>query len=164
MRAREGGVDPREFLVGEVQIAGAGILLDMIKICGLGDREHRRPAREKGQRYLAWRRIARGGDLGQHPPAGCMRAGKAAVSERAIRDNSNAVLLAPRNHRRFDRALEQMIEHLITGEMPFAGDRQNLVEVADVEIADTPAEDFALLAQLLERGDRLGQRVGTAPM
>src|SRR5271163_1299832 len=57
-----------------------------------------------------------------------------------------------------------MIEHLIAGETPFTGYRQNLVEVADVEIADAPAEDLAVAAQLFESRDRLGERMRAAPM
>src|SRR5271155_2354483 len=57
-----------------------------------------------------------------------------------------------------------MIEHLIAGETPIAGYRQNLVEVADVEVADAPAEDLAVSAQLFESRDRLGKRMRTSPM
>src|SRR5271154_509520 len=57
-----------------------------------------------------------------------------------------------------------MVEHLIAGETLFASYRQNLVEVADVEIADAPAEDLAVSAQLFESRDRLGERMRASPM
>ena len=48
------------------------------------------------------------------------------------------MLLAPWEHRVFDRAFLQVIEHLVAGDTALAGDRQHLFEVVGVEIADAP--------------------------
>ena len=58
-----------------------------------------------------------------------------------------------------DRAFLQMIEHLVAGDLALAGDRQHLVEIVGIEIADAPAADFAGADQLLERRDRFRQRI-----
>ena len=63
------------------------------------------------------------GDFLQHAPSGSARAGKSAcVTERAIGDHGDAVLFAPREHRLLDRALAQMIEHLVASRMALPGD------------------------------------------
>ena len=63
---------------------------------------------------------------------------KIIVAERRIGDHRYAVLLAPRQHRVFDGTLLQMIKHLIAGDAALARDLKHLVEIVDVEIADTP--------------------------
>jgi hypothetical protein len=55
----------------------------------------------------------------------------------------------------FDCALLQVVQHLIAGDPPLAGDRQGLVEILGIEIADAPRQYLAGLAKLFERGDRL---------
>ena len=65
------------------------------------------------------------------------------MAERRIGDHRDAVLLAPRDHRMLDRALLQMIEHLVAGDLALAGNLQHLVEIIGVEIADAPGADFA---------------------
>ena len=46
---------------------------------------------------------------------------KIVVAERRIGDDGDAVPLAPRDHRVLDRALLQMIEHLVAGDLALAG-------------------------------------------
>ena len=68
MAAREGGVDRRDLLCGQRQVAGPGVFLDMLRGGCLGDREKRGAPHQEGQGHLAGRRVARFGDLGQDPP------------------------------------------------------------------------------------------------
>ena len=78
------------------------------------------------------------GDGLQHLPA-CSAVRKIIVPEWAIGDHGDAMLLAPWDHRVLDRALAQMVEHLIAGDLagsPAIG--QHLVEIVDIEIADAP--------------------------
>jgi len=88
----------------------------------------------------------------------------AGVTERTIGDNSDAVLFAPWDHRMLDRALAQMVEHLIAGRMAGPGDPANGVEIGNVEIADAPGPDLAVGAKLFEGGDRILERMRPAPM
>ena len=67
---------------------------------------------------------------------------KIVVAERRVGDHRDAMLLAPRDHRVLDRALLQMIEHLIAGDLALAGDGEHFVEIVGVEIADAPAIGF----------------------
>ena len=78
------------------------------------------------------------GDRLQHLTRLAVRSRKIIVTERRIGDHRDAVLLAPRNHRVLDRALLQVIQHLIAGDLALAGNRQHLVEIVGVEIADAP--------------------------
>src|SRR6478735_2182270 len=72
-----------------------------------------------------------------------VRRRKIIVAERRIGDDGNAVALAPRDHPVFDRALLQMIEHLVAGDLALARDRQQFAEIVGVEIADAPGGDFS---------------------
>ncbi len=56
-----------------------------------------------------------------------------------------------------DRALPQMVEHLIASGLVGAGDLAEFVEIVHVEIADAPRQDLAVGAQPLEGGDRIAQ-------
>ena len=51
------------------------------------------------------------------------------MAERRIGDDGDAVLLAPRDHRVLDRALLQMIEHLVAGDLALARDIEQFVEI-----------------------------------
>ena len=86
------------------------------------------------------------------------------MTERRIGDHGDAVLRAPRNHGVLDRALLQMVEYLVTGDLALAGDRQQFVKIVGIEIADAPAADFPGAGQFLERGDGFIKRIRTAPM
>ncbi len=98
----------------------------------------------------------RGGNILQHFATLAARRGEIIVTERRVGDYRCAVLLAPRNHRMLDRALLQMIEHLIAGDLALAGNLEHLVEIVGVEIADAPETDLSLADQLLERDNRFG--------
>ena len=82
------------------------------------------------------------------------------MAERRIRDDGDAVLFTPGNHRVLDGALLQMIEHLIAGDPALARDFQDLAEIVGVEIADAPGPYFPGGDQLLERRDAM--REGSA--
>ncbi len=69
--------------------------------------------------------------------------GKRTLPERTIGNDSDAVFLAPGNDGVFDRALAHMIEHLIAGDLTFAGDAERFLEIVLVEVAYAPGADFA---------------------
>ena len=96
---REGRVDPGEFGFAQTEIPRSRVLLRMLGVGRLGDREERRPPHEEAERNLARGRMMRVGDLLQHAPAWRPRAGKSArVAEWAVGDNRDAVIFAPRKH------------------------------------------------------------------
>src|SRR6202035_5173009 len=105
---------------------------------GFWNREHERIARQKTQGDLPRRGAMRFGDFLQHLTRLAERRWKIIMTERRIGDHGRAVQLAPWDHRMLDRALLQMVEHLVAGDLAPAGNRQHLVEVAGVEIADAP--------------------------
>ena len=58
----------------------------------------------------------------------------------------------------------RLIEHLVAGDTPLAGNAERFIEVADIEIADAPAQILPSRCNCLERRDGLGQRMRPAPM
>lgn len=88
----------------------------MLAAGSLGDRKERGPPHQKPQRDLICGHIVRVGDVLQHPAPGGARARKAAfMTEWAIGDDRNAILLAPLDRGGLDRARSQMIVRLIAG-------------------------------------------------
>ena len=67
---------------------------------------------------------------------------KIVVAERRIGDHGDAVFGAPRDHRVFDRAPLQVIEHLVAGDPSLACDFENFVEIVGIEIGNAPGTDF----------------------
>ena len=126
-----------------VQIAGSGILCGVLRARRLRNREHRSRAREKRQRDLARGCLVRLRNRLQHLAALAARGRKIIMAERRIGDDGDTVLLAPRDHRVLDRALLQMIEHLVAGDLALARDIEQFVEIVSVEIADAPGADFS---------------------
>ena len=78
-----------------------------------------------------WRaaRLVRVGDGLQHLAALAARGRKIIMSERRIGDDGDTVLLAPRDDRVLDRALLQMVEHLVAGDLALARDIEQFVEI-----------------------------------
>ena len=81
-----------------------------------------------------------GRDFGEYAALRRLRRREIVVAEWRIGDDRNAVLFAPRNHGVLDRALLEMIEHLIAdnaltvrGLHPI-----DFLEIVGVEIADAP--------------------------
>jgi len=76
------------------------------------------------------------------------------------------VLTAQRQQVKLDAASGQVVEHLVAGARLSAATRprQQIDHVVDIEIADAPVTNLALLHQGLERADRLVQRRGIPPM
>ena len=58
-----------------------------------------------------------------------------------------------------DRALAQVIKHLIARDAPWARDRDRFVELVAIEVTEAVRADLSGLHQLLERRDRVGERV-----
>src|SRR5581483_497724 len=130
----------------------------------LGNGEQRRTPRQKGECNLARRCAMRSRNLGKHAASLRTRIREAAMAERAVPDDRDAVLLAPRHNGAFDASLLEMIEDLIAGDPAFPRDRQSLFEVVLVEIADAPRADEAAFRQFLEGRDRIGERMMSAPV
>ena len=86
------------------------------------------------------------------------------MTKRRIGNHGDTVLLAPWYHRMLDRALLQMIEHLIAGDPALARYSEHLVEIIDIEIADAPCADLAGVREFLERRNGFRERVRSAPM
>ncbi len=63
-----------------------------------------------------------------------------------------------------DRALTEMVEHLVTGDPSRAGDRGGLCEIVRTEIAHAPRADLPLLDESLEGADRVVERMMTSPV
>src|SRR3984957_11398007 len=106
-----------------------------------------------------------GGNLLQDPSSRSLRLRKSTdVAERAVGDNRDAFLFAPGNDGVLDRALLQMIEHLIAGRFACLRDPAQRVEIVHVEIADAPRQDLALGVQSLERCDGVGKGMRPAPV
>ena len=63
-----------------------------------------------------------------------------------------------------DRALAQMIEHLVASRFAWPCDRADFIKIVHVEIADAPRQDLAVGAEPLEGGYRVLERMRTAPM
>ena len=86
------------------------------------------------------------------------------MTEGAIANDRDAVLLAPGNHGLLDPTLLQMIEHLVACEPALTGDALGLLEIGYVKIAHAPRSDFALALKAFEARYRLLQRMRTAPV
>src|ERR1700730_185765 len=95
LTAREGGIDPRDLGLRQLYIGRAGILFDMLDAGRFGDREDRRPPRQKCKRDLARGRIMRLRDIRKQAAARRVLARKIAVPEWTIRGDGETVLLAP---------------------------------------------------------------------
>ena len=59
----------------------------------------------------------------------------------------------------FDGALAQMIQHLIAGDATRTGNCKQLIEIVRIEVAHAPRADLAGGDKLLERRNRLLQRM-----
>ena len=120
-------------------------------------------AREPSECNLARGCAMLASDLFQDLAAFASRGGKAiGLALRRISDDGDVMGFAPRYDLMLDRALVQMIEHLVAGDM--GRDRIGRFEVCDVEIAQAPGPDLAVAAQGLEGGDRPFQRMRARPM
>src|SRR5262245_57866796 len=108
-REREGGLELRDRSLVEGDAVGAGELVDVRDLRRLRDRQHGGPAHEECERDLARRGAEPGGEGRER----LVRREPAAAAERAVRDDGDAALLAPRDHAVLDRALAQVVEHLV---------------------------------------------------
>src|SRR5579859_3603899 len=110
------------------------------------------------------RRLARFGDLAEHASARRPGGRETAGAERAVGDERDLVARAPWQDRVLDAALVEVIEHLIAGDLAGSGDRQRLVELADVEVTDAPAPNLAVAHQSIEGANRVRERKPPRPM
>src|ERR1044072_4209167 len=162
--ARDGFGDPRQFGLGQVEVAGVIFLFGMFGAAGLWDRESKRPTQQEPQRYLSRGRAVCVGDLLQHATALRARAGEFPVTERTVCDDGDAVLPTPGEHGVFNGALLQMVENLIAGYVARADDLESLFEIGHVEVADAPRENFAVASELAECVERFFERIQAAPV
>ena len=127
--ARKGLVERGDLGIAQRQIAGSRIVRGVLCARRLRNREHRWRAREKRQRDLTRRCLMGLRDRLQHLAALAARRRKIIMSERRIGDDGDTVSFAPRDHRVLDRALLQMIEHLVAGDLALARDIEQFVEI-----------------------------------
>src|SRR5581483_8537381 len=130
--ARKRRIERGNFILAERELARAGILRRVFRIAGFWNREYRGFTDEETQRDLTRRGLVRVSDFLQELPAGARGRRKVIVAERRIGDDGDTMARAPRNHGVFDRALLQMIEHLVAGDLAFAGHGENFVEVVSI--------------------------------
>src|SRR5579862_2398484 len=86
------------------------------------------------------------------------------MAERAVADDGYAVPFAPGKHSMLNRTFSQVIQDLIACDAGRADDAPELIEVAHVEVAHAPRQDLPVALQRLEAGDRVLERMWSAPM
>src|SRR3954449_154292 len=102
------------------------------------DRNHRSRTDEEAQRDLTRRRAMRIRDAREHSAALAVACGEIVMTERRIGNDSDTMLLTPGDHRMLDRALLEMVEHLIAGDAALVRDAENFVEIIGIEIRNAP--------------------------
>src|SRR5688572_22450241 len=147
----------------EHQRTAARVVLGVAGVRRFGDREQLGAPREERQRDLARRRPVARRDLRQQFAAVAFWR-KAARAERRVADDGDLLLFARRQDGVLYLALFQVIEHLIAGDAAGPGERDRLGELALVEVAHAVVLDLALAHQLLERLDRVAERVVAGPV
>ncbi len=94
-------------------------------------------------------------DLIQDAAARCSWAREAAMAERAVGDDGDAVILAPGLDGVLDCTLLQVVENLVAGDAPLAPGLPGGFEVGHIEVAYPPGQDLALFAEPLEAGESI---------
>src|SRR5258707_3650097 len=107
----------------------------MLRVRTHRDRKHVLVANQEAKRDLARRRAVSLGDLCKHPPSSARLVGKSAGTERAIPDNRQMMTLTPREHLVLDRPFEQVIEHLVAGDLVLARNGDRALQLVNIEIA-----------------------------
>ncbi len=162
--ARERIIQHCQCICAYLQRSGGRIGFDVGQRHRFRDREYLCRTAEEGQRDLLRRSCILRSDFRQQAATTTLRRRKRIVAERAVGHHGDVVALAPRDYLVFNRALLQVIEHLVARQFAGADDAQRLVEIIDIEIADTKSTDLALLLQMFESSKGLGQRRRAAPM
>ena len=88
----------------------------------------------------------------------------AALLDRRIGHDRDVALAAPRDQVEFRAAPRQIVEDLVRGHRRAAAQPCPFFHVGTVEIADPVVADLAVALQLVERGERFGERVRAAPV
>src|ERR1700722_6645998 len=86
------------------------------------------------------------------------------MAERAVADDRYAMAFAPGKHGMLNRTFSQVIQDLIACDAGRADDAPEFIEVAYVEVADTPRQDLPVALKRFEAGDRIFQGIWSAPM
>src|SRR5438045_5877394 len=150
---RKSLVESCELLGGKYEVTGGGVVGSVRRTRCLWNREQLRITRQKRQRNLVSRCAASFGYTIQHLTALAGRTREIVVAEWRVSHHRDAVLLAPRKHGVLDRALVQVIQHLVAGDLARARHRRDFIEIARIEIADAPTADFPGADQVLEGRD-----------
>src|SRR5439155_27100801 len=87
-----------------------------------------------------------------------------ALIDWAIRHRRDAARAQPGQQVELGAALAQRVVDLVGGATRATRYRTQFLHVVGVEISDAPMSDAALALQRLERVDRVGERVGAAPV
>src|ERR1044072_2282058 len=95
----------------------------------------------------------RRGNLGEHAAPAGVEASEAARGERAVSDDSDAVLAAVGQDGVLDGAFLKVVEDLVAGAAAFASDSDDLGELVLVEVGEAPRGDLSHGDRLLEGGN-----------
>src|ERR1044072_7581079 len=95
----------------------------------------------------------RRGNLGEHAAHAGVGPWEAAGAERAVSNDSDAVLAAVGQDGVLDGAFLKVVEDLVAGAAAFASDSDDLGELVLVELGDAPRGDRSHGDQLLEGGN-----------
>ena len=135
---REGLVYPCKLGFSQAKVSGPRIFGSVFRIRRLWDGKGRWTPHEESQGDLASGRVVCLCNFLQHAAALRPRTGETPMPERCIADYRDAMLLAPWHHGVLNRALLQMIEHLIADERTITDDLSGLFKVGLIEVADAP--------------------------
>ncbi|MGX1320954.1 hypothetical protein AB7M17_004407 [Bradyrhizobium sp. USDA 377] len=117
---RKRRIERSDLLFRQHEIARGRVFAGMFRRRRFRNCEHRSCTGEEAQRDLTRCHASCFRNAREHGAALAVARWKIIVTERRIGDDSNAVLLAPRDHRMLDGAFLEMIEHLIAGDASFA--------------------------------------------
>src|SRR5437879_3447809 len=159
VRRRKGFIEIGQIVWRQANVERATVLANMLRLARLRYRTYAVLAQHPGQRHLCrgcaeTRRNRLECDMTQHT----------ALLDRRIGHNGDAAALAPWQELELDAATLEIVEHLIGRNVRAVEQVDQLLHVADIEIADAPVSDLASTHQTFEGIDGLFQRNESPPM
>src|SRR5258706_5334604 len=158
-RRRKGAIQLRE--VARIQTHGqrAMVLAHMRLAAGLRDDHHAVLLQQPGERDLRGIRA-----VPRRHGFQLARAQQAPLVERRIGHDGNPAPLTPRDQIELDPPLAQIVHHLIGCDVFSVGKFDNLLHLANVEIADAPMADLSGPLQCGEGIHSFGDRTRSGPV
>ena len=136
----------------------------MAGVRGLRDGEEGGPADQEGEGHLAGGGSVGFGDPGEDPATPAAGGREFARAEGAVGHDRDAVLFTERDYGMLDGPLLQVIENLVAGDLPLAGNLESFGKLLLIEVAQPPGADLAGGPQLFKRGDRIRQGMRAVPV